>query len=296
MNNSANLAYQDLIIKTLHGEDVLTRNSWVKRYVHATYTFTQTPLVSLRKTAWKNALREMAWFLSGSNNINDLHPSVHSWWQPWADKDGRVANNYSVQFRAAYGRDGQPYDQIAGLIDALKNHPNSRRTVITTWNSADMASKATPITNCHNTMTQFFVHNASPPDPAVGDQSKSTVFATYYGRKDEPSTTLDMVTYQRSNDVICGLPHNWIQSWAFLLYLARRTGHKVGRMVWTGGDNHVYRPHVPLAQKIAWNLKAKNCSSPELVYTPTGDDFKADDFTLDGTYDPLLTDKAEMVV
>ena len=127
------------------------------------YTFKSTPLVSTRRTAWLNALREWEWFMSGSNDINNLHEKVHHWWQPWADKEGYINYNYSAQFRGAMGSAldtrGSPIelDQIKYLQDAIKNHPYSRRSVITTWNAADMTALDCSITNCHGTVIQAFV-------------------------------------------------------------------------------------------------------------------------------------------
>src|SRR5690606_12956522 len=112
--------------------------------------FTELPLVTIRKTAVKNALREMEWFLSGSSNINDLHPSVRPWWTPWVDKDGEIKNNYSRQFR----KYGGTLDQISTLIEGMKSHPYSTRNLVTTWNSIEMIDPDTPITNCHGTVIQ----------------------------------------------------------------------------------------------------------------------------------------------
>lgn len=268
------------------GIAVHTRNSLCKRLDTILLTFRTTPLVSVRKTAWKTALREWEWFMSGSNALTDLHPSVHPWWQEWADANGRVAYNYSRQFRYFHGADEtidperptepEPVitvDQVALFVDGIKNHPHSRRNILTTWNTAEMTHKDCKLTNCHNTLTQAFV---------------------------DDKNRLSLTTYQRSVDVVCGLPHNWIQMWAFLMWLAHRTGRRVGALKWIGGDVHVYDAHTALAAKITdvvlENDALSDITTPNLVYTPTSDDFKADDFTLDGPYEPLITDKAEMIV
>ncbi len=259
--------YQFLIENILHnGHTLTTRNSVVKRIFARTLTFTSTPLISVRKTAWKNALREWEWFMSGSTNIKDLHDAVKPWWKPWANVWGDVHFNYSAQFRAAYECEGTDFDQIQYLIDGIKEHPFSRRNVITTWNTMDMASKDCPITNCHGTIIQAFVN---------------------------PNNSLHLVTYQRSVDTICGLPHNLIQYWAFLLWLAHLTSRTVGSLTWIGGDVHVYEAHFPLAHKI---LAVTPKASPELVYKPTSEQFLAEDFTLFSPYFPVLTDRAEMIV
>lgn len=275
--------YLDLIENVIHaGEEVKTRNSVCKRLHSRKMVFDATPLVVTRKTAWKSACHEMAWFLSGSNAIDDLHPNVRPWWTPWVNAEGRVANNYSRQLRyfhgAEFDEDKQEWrvitvDQIALLIDGVKNHPFSRRNVITTWNTAEMVHSDTDLTNCHGTVIQAFV-----------------------GKDDDK---LDVTMYQRSSDVIVGLGANLIQYWAFLLWLARRTGRKPGRLTWIGGDVHIYEQHYDLALRMLDSrlfnaLEPRVC--PNLVYAPTSDEFKADDFSLDGPYEPLITEKAVMVV
>lgn len=271
--------YQDLIWRCVNGGDrISTRNASVHRRTIHYSEFESTPLVGVRKIAWKNALREWQWFMSGSNQIDELAESVRPWWAPWADEDGVVANNYSHQFRKFHGKD-RITDQIEYLISGIRDHPYSRRNVITTWNTADMESKDTPITNCHGTVIQAFCTPAEPD-----------------GKDGSLPDTLDIFTYQRSVDVICGLPHNWIQYWAFLLWLAHRTGKQPGRLQWMGGDVHVYQAHTQLAQKIISIGHRAISPTPELVYTPTSSEFLANDFSLSGEYQPVLTEKAGMVV
>lgn len=268
MKKEVNLSYRDLIYSVLYrGQDIVTRNSRVKRLFVQSAEFDRSPLVSMRKTSWKNALREWEWFMSGSCCIRDLHESVRPWWEPWANEEGYVIGNYGWQFRGFVGCDFREVDQIQLLLDGIGNHPFSRRNVITTWNTADMTHPDCPITNCHGTVIQAFV---------------------------EPDDSLHMYMYQRSVDVLCGLPHNWIQYWAFLLWLCHKTGKKPGVFHWQGGDVHIYETHFPLAEKIVAIDRMPR--SPGLVYKPTSEDFKAEDFHLDGEYDPILSDRAEMVV
>ncbi len=273
MTLTADAAYVELISEVLtRGETIRTRNAEVKRIFDVNFKFTSTPLVTLRKTSWKTALREWEWFMGGSDNINDLHESVRPWWSAWANNVGRVFNNYSKQFRRCAGEHPNRipellnYDQIAGVIESLIHHPFSRRNVITTWNSAEMAHESTPITNCHHTLTQFFV---------------------------DTQKRLHMKTYQRSVDVIVGLPANWVQTWGFLKWLAHRSGLAVGTLSWTGGDIHIYPQHFALARRI---LAGEPLPSPELVYSPTSEDFFAADFSLDRDYTPSIVERAEMVV
>lgn len=280
--------YRSLVDTVLRsGRDVITRGHKCRRLINFPVVFTSTPLVSLRKTAWRTCLREWEWFMSGSNAIEDLHPSVRPWWEPWATKRGkgngplvktRVEYNYSQQFREFNGTNNHgeqaSFDQIQYLIEGICNHPYSRRNLITTWNTADMARDDCPITNCHGSLIQAFV--------------------------DPQSNKLTLFTVQRSADVICGVPHNWLQYWGFLLWLAHITGRDVGELHWVGTDCHIYYQHMELAEKIR-NLAVDPITTPELRHMINPSDlfnqpFKADDFQLHGDYFPILTDKAELVV
>lgn len=246
---------------------VNTRNSEVKRLRNLRLEITSTPLISIRRTAWKNALREMEWFLSGSNNINNLHEKVHHWWEPWADEKGKILNNYGEQFRAFSGFNSC-VDQIQYMIDTLKTSSNSRRNVITTWNTADMLDENTPITNCHGSLIQAFVENEA----------------------------VHLTMYQRSADMILGVPHNFIQYWALLMYLAHSSGKEVGSLTWLGGDCHIYKPHYDMANKIEQEIKKHKYNTPQLVYTPTSDEFRASDFFLDRDYKSVIKSNLELIV
>jgi thymidylate synthase len=160
-------------------------------------------------------------------------------------------------------------DQVANFVDGVKNHPYSRRNILTTWIPQHVEAGLVNPTNCHNTLTQAFVTS---------------------------NGYLNLVTYQRSCDLICGVPHNWIQLYAFHLWLCKQTDWRVGNITWIGGDVHIYQQHYDLANKILDIQYNKVDPIPDLWYKPSSVDFKADDFQLDGDYKPTLTDRAEMIV
>lgn len=255
------------------GEEVTTRNSVVRRVTCASACFSFAPLLVARKVAWKNCLREMEWFLSGSSDIADLHEAVRPWWQPWADDRGHVLYNYGKQFCSMTTGGKLGFHQMGQLIHGLQKHPRSRRNCLTTWYGPEMNAPDCPITNCHGSWVQ-----------CVSDGSY-----------------LDLVMVQRSVDVICGLPHNLLQYWALLLHLAARSGLRPRKFHWTGVDVHLYQSHRELASKLIGLLRTKDfyrltSERPALVYRPTADSFLAEDFFLDGQYRFLCEDRAEMVV
>lgn len=250
---------------TLYGDIVSTRNAVTKSHINLQpVTFHSAPLITVRKTAWKKALKEMEWFLSGNNKCPD---ELLDWWKGQLNEHNELVAGYGEQFRRStfdnYNLDmGYVlFDQIDFIQKALRNNPNSRRLILTSWNPGEMANITaindnpnTP-TSCHNTMTQFFVRGG----------------------------TLHMKTYQRSADMLLGVPHNWIQSWAMLVWFAYNADLEVGSMTWTFGDAHIYQEesHVEVAKEIInYQYPVGVFNRYDLLYTPMTTDFKADAFSI----------------
>jgi thymidylate synthase len=92
-----------------------------------------------------------------------------------------------------------------------------------------------------------------------------------------------------------GVPFN-IASYALLtLMIAHVTGCKPGDFVHTFGDAHIYENHI---QQVKEQLKRKPKPFPKMKLNPKVkkiDDFKFEDFTLEG-YDPHPPIKGEITV
>ena len=87
------------------------------------------------------------------------------------------------------------------------------------------------------------------------------------------------------------VPHNWIQHWALLTWLAYKTGYEVGGMTWNFGDAHIYdeESHIQVANQIINNDLSERNHKINLVYTSTSDNFKASDFQIVGDIPALIT-------
>jgi thymidylate synthase len=165
----ANEIYTTLLRQiVMDGDVVSTRNSEVySHYALPNVTFTKLPLITLRKTAWKKALREMEWFLSGDSKCPE---ELLDWWGGQLDERNCLIDGYGQQLRSSSyfycgWMEADSFDQIKFIQDALKNNPNSRRLLMTTWNAGEMAhitetnqNPNTP-TCCHSIVVQFFVRN-----------------------------------------------------------------------------------------------------------------------------------------
>lgn len=247
-----------------YGDLVETRNHLTKSCCDLDpVIFTQTPLVTLRKTAWKLALIEMEWFMSGDTKCPD---ELMGWWKDQLGYGGMYRGGYSHQYRRS-GYSGT-FDQIQYLLKGLRHNPNSRRLVMTTWNPLDMATitelnhnKATP-SCCHGSMVQLFVRD---------------------GR-------VSMTAYQRSADLLLGVPHNWCQYWALLMYFARHSSLQVGSLRYSFGDAHLYQEesHLETVKAfLSYPTHPEADNSFNLCYHPSVEtqgvpEFKASDFVMEG--------------
>ncbi len=174
------------------------------------------PLVTTKTLHLKSIIHELMWFLKGSNNVQYLRDNGVMIWDEWADADGNLGPVYGAQWRSWPKRDGSTIDQIAEVIQAIRENPSSRRLMVSAWNPADVPAMALP--PCH-ALFQFHVAE---------------------GR-------LSCQLYQRSADVFLGVPFN-IASYALLTHMvAAVTGLGVGDFVHTLGDAHLYLNHLEQA-------------------------------------------------
>ncbi len=179
------------------------------------------PLLTTKKVLFKAVVWELLWFLRGATNINDDLKEHTPIWNAWADEQGGLGPIYGYQWRhwEKFIEDGsgvyrkQHVDQIAQVIDMIKNNPDSRRIIVSAWNVADIDRMALP--PCH-AFFQFYVVN---------------------GR-------LDCQLYQRSADVALGVPFNIASYSLLLMMVAQECGLEPGIFVHTIGDAHIYTNHV----------------------------------------------------
>ena len=212
------------------------------------------PLLTTKKLHLKSIIYELLWFLKGDTNVRYLQEHGVRIWNEWADENGELGPVYGHQWRSWPDYDGGTIDQIANVVDLIRNHPDSRRMIVSAWNVAEVEKMALP--PCH-TMFQFYVAD---------------------GR-------LSLQLYQRSADTFLGVPFN-IASYALLLMMmAQVTGLKAGEFIHTTGDTHVYLNHL---EQVKLQLSRTPRPLPRMIINPDVKDlldFRYEDFTLEG-YDP----------
>lgn len=215
----------------------------------------RVPLLTTKRVYWKTAAREFLWFLTGETNIRPLCAQGVEIWTDWpldryckatgdqisrADFSARIVADEA--FAAEWGdlgpvygkqwvdwptyvpagegtfRAGPGINQVAQVVESLRNNPGSRRHIVEGWNVAELDRMALP--PCHKTY-QFHV---------AGDR-------------------LSCLLYQRSCDVALGLPFNLFGAALFTRMLAQQADLQPGELVWMGGDTHLYLNHAELVEE-----------------------------------------------
>ena len=242
------------------------------------------PLLTTKRVFWRGVAEELLWFIEGCTDGRKLsEKGVHIWdgngSREYLDKvgltdraEGDLGPVYGFQWRhfgAQYvDRDsdytGQGFDQLADVIDKIKNNPSDRRIIMSAWNPAALHEMALP--PCHM-FCQFFVANGE----------------------------VSCLMYQRSCDMGLGVPFN-IASYALLTRLiAQVCGLKAGDFIHILGDAHVYLNHIdPLKEQLLREPR----DFPTLTINPDVTDidgFKMADFEISG-YAPHKKIEMKMAV
>jgi thymidylate synthase len=258
------------------------------------------PAVTTKKLAWKACSSELLWFIEGSSDERRLAEILHGdrdssnktiwsgnagadYWTPRAKFNGDLGRVYGVQWRhwnkdtvekdlgpahkggTRLAVDRTEVDQLANLITGLKTDPNGRRHILSAWNVGELDQMGLP--PCH-VMSQFYVNK---------------------------NRELSCHMYQRSVDVFLGLPFN-IASYALLTHLiAQVCDLKVGELVISTGDTHIYQDHI---EQVKEQLTRTPAELPTLWLD--ANIHNIDEFTMDRmrleNYSPMDSIKAKMAV
>jgi len=226
------------------------------------------PMVTTKKLHLKSIIHELLWFIKGDTNIKYLQENGVKIWDAWADENGDLGPVYGAQWR---NWNGEGIDQLANVVDQLKNNPNNRRIIISAWNPSVMPD--TSISFSENVANG---KAALPPCHA---------FIQFYVADGKLSCQL----YQRSADVFLGVPFNIASYALFTMMLAQVCDLEVGEFVHSFGDVHLYNNHVEQAKL---QLTRDPKPLPTMKINPSIrniDDFKYDDFELENyEFHPLI--------
>lgn len=184
------------------------------------------PAVTTKKLHLRSIIHELLWFLRGDTNIAYLKEHGVTIWDEWANDDGELGPVYGAQWRNWVTADGRHIDQMAQLLQNIREKPHSRRHIISAWNPGLLPDESrSPRENAREGL------QALPPCHAMFQ------FHVADGR-------LSCQLYQRSADAFLGVPFN-IASYALLTHMiAQVTDLEPGDFILTLGDAHIYLNHL----------------------------------------------------
>ena len=233
------------------------------------------PLLTTKKVHLRSIIHELLWLINGDTNIKYLHDNKVSIWDEWADSNGDLGPIYGAQWR---NWNNEGIDQIADVINSLKNNPNSRRHIVTAWNPSVLPDES----------SKDFAANVANGKAAL---PPCHAFFQFY----VADTKLSCQLYQRSADVFLGVPFN-IASYSLLtMMIAQVCGLGLGDFVHTFGDVHIYNNHI---EQVKLQLSREPRELPTMRLNPDVKsifDFKYEDFKLEN-YNPYDAIKADVSI
>lgn len=233
------------------------------------------PLLTTKKVHLRSIIHELLWLINGDTNIKYLHDNKVTIWDEWADSNGDLGPIYGAQWR---NWNNEGIDQIADLIESIKNNPNSRRHIVTAWNPSVLPDEK----------SKDFAKNVADGKAAL---PPCHAFFQFYVADNKLSCQL----YQRSADVFLGVPFN-IASYSLLtMMIAQVCDLGLGDFVHTFGDVHIYNNHI---EQVKLQLSREPRQLPTMKINPDVKsifDFKYEDFKLEN-YNPHEAIKAEVSI
>lgn len=294
------------------------------------------PLVTTKKVHLKSIIHELLWFLNGDTNVKYLQENGVKIWNEWANEEGDLGPVYGHQWRewmdtkmvylwderskdvlrersyryvGTIAKDNpeesiviyrKSHDQISKVIQQLREDPDSRRIIVSSWNVGDLDDMA--LNPCHNYF-QFYTtemtllerldwYEVNEPEkfasaPLINheDIDNEERLHEILDREGIPRRKLSCFYMMRSNDVFLGLPFN-IASYALLTHMiAQQLNMVPDELVYSGVDVHLYSNHLEQAKL---QLAREPYPLPKLVIKRKPDsifDYKYEDFELVG-YQP----------
>ena len=229
------------------------------------------PVVQHKKLFVKGVWEELLFFLHGYRDVRILQSKGVHIWDANADPTYKKLHNkhlddydlgpvYGCQWRNFNGKKCDQHDsshaswshcdqhdsshaswshcdQLQDIVNAIKNHSQSRRLFMSAWNPQQLDEMVLP--PCH--VSYHFI-------PYI----KNGIY------------TVDLMVYQRSADVMLGLPFNIASSAFMLLIVCTYCGVSAGDVCICIGNAHIYKEHFKSLDKVkeaASNIKYTNVTA-----------------------------------
>lgn len=190
------------------------------------------PMVTTRKTFWKQAINEMVCYIRGYTDLEDFHKlGVNTWdanCKAWNSRHKQHENDCGIIYGFSASVVGTDYDWV---LQQLANNPNDRGVIWNFWNPA------------------YFDQGCLRPC------MYSHQFSVLNGK-------LYLTSVQRSVDSPLGLCFNMIQCYFLLAVTAQLADLKPGKVTHHLVNCHIYENQLELVKE---QLKREPYQPPVLV-------------------------------
>lgn len=200
-----------------------------------TYTPDVFPLLTTRKSFWKQAICEILCYIRGYTNLDDFHKlGVNTWdanasAESWKNNPNYKENDVGLIYGASAEKVGRGFLKI---IEEIKNKPSDRGIIWDFWNP------------------EYF--NQGCLRPCMYNHQFNVLNGVLY-----------LSSTQRSIDTPLGLNFNMIQCWFLLMVVAKLTGLKPGHVIHNLVNVHIYENQIELAKE---QVKRTPYKQPDFIF------------------------------
>lgn len=272
-NNNIDTSYLSLVNNIMNnGYDTDNTRMLPMQFIRANNIAKSFPVVQHKKLFVKGVWEELMFFLHGYRDVRILQSKGVHIWDANADPEYKKLHNkhledydlgpiYGCQWRNFNGNHFDQHDnghaswshcdQLQDIVNNIKNHSLSRRLFMSAWNPQQLDEMVLP--PCH--VSYHFI-------PYI----KNGIY------------TVDLMVYQRSADVMLGLPFNIASSSFLLLLVCKYCGVSAGDVCICIGNAHIYKEHFKSLDKV--KEATNNIKYTNVTATITGD--------LSGSFDQFI--------
>lgn len=199
------------------------------------------PLVTTRKSYWKQAISEMLCYIRGYTKLSDFHSlGVHTWdknaegWTQYGDYNketgmyDRVPST-GIIYGASANKVGMGFTEV---LDQIKNKPHDRGNIWNFWNP------------------EYFERGCLRP-------------CMYSHQFNVLNGKLYLSSIQRSSDLPLGENFNMVQAWFLLHVMAQLTGYKASFAHITIVNAHIYENQI---EGVKEQLQRKPYNPPKFIF------------------------------
>ncbi len=184
------------------------------------------------------AIAEHIAFLNGARTQAELEKFGCKWWSKWVTKEkceifglpeGDLGpGSYGAAWHDFPTKEGLPFNQIAHVVQQIKERPYLRTHIISPWIPQytiqhEGLTRKVVVAPCHG-----WIHVLAFPE----------------------TKQLTIHHFQRSGDFPVGVPFNMVQYASFGLMVAQLTGYQFTDIVYTFSDAHIYESQFEHVEKL----------------------------------------------